>query len=136
MVLKVLCTCYKKNRYVTTGCLPVFLHDLVIIPAPDPNKELKSTSIWDNHPHLQVMQLRIPTSIELLREVVQFANRVLPRFRLYDHNMVLRTLADAIFQLQLVCDYVRLLPLPRVPQTTDDIQPGTPGTPLWMRDGL
>ena len=89
--------------------------------------------------NLQAMQLRVATSIELLKGVVQVSNRVLPRFRLYNHTLLLKTLADAIFQLELVGDYIRLLPLPRVPQTFPDIQhaPGTPpmdaGHPLHSR---
>ena len=133
------CTAADEFNTRTPGCLPMFLHDLVIIPTPKSNLELRSTSIWGNHPHLQAMQLRVPTSIELLKGVVQFSNRVLPRFRLYNHTLLLKTLADAIFQLELVGDYIRLLPLPRVPQTFPDIQhaPGTPpmdaGHPLHSR---
>ena len=60
--------------------------------------------------NLQAMQLRVATSIELLKGVVQVSNRVLPRFRLYNHTLLLKTLADAIFQLELVGTGRRLHP--------------------------
>ena len=51
---------------------PNSLHEVITIPAPDNGLQLKSFAVWSNHTNLQAMQMRIPASLELLKELKLF----------------------------------------------------------------
>ena len=75
------------------------------------------------------MQGRVPASLELLKEVKRLCDQVLPRYRLENHHTLLKLFAHAMFQLELVADYIRLLPPPSTPQSFREVQFRAPGTP-------
>ena len=85
--------------------------------------------MWSNHANLQAMQMRVPASLEQLKELKRFCDQVLLRYKLQNHHTLLKILADAMFELELVADYIRLLPTPREPQSFPEVQFRVPGTP-------
>jgi hypothetical protein len=84
--------------------------------------------VWTNHVHLQAVQTWVPARLELLKELKRLCDQVLPRYKL-ENRTLLRMFADAMFQLELVADYIRLLPTPSTPLSFPEVQFRAPGTP-------
>ena len=64
-----------------------------------------------------------------VKQVKFFCDQVLPRHKLENHRALLKMFADAMFQLEPVAEYIRLLPAPSTPQTFPEVQFRAPGTP-------
>ena len=108
---------------------PNHLYDIITSPTPDTGVHLRSSAVWNNHANLQAMQMRVPPSLELPKQVKLFCDQVPPIHKLENHRALLKMFADAMFQLESVAEYIRLLPAPSTPQTFPEVQLRALGTP-------
>lgn len=113
---------------------PNHLYDIITSPTPDTRLHLTSFAVWNNHANLQAVQMRVPASLELLKEVKLFCDQVLPRHKLENHRTLLKMFADAMFQLESVAEYIRPLPAPSTPQTFPEVQFKKARLPQTMAD--
>lgn len=105
------------------------MHQLLIVPQPDPMQPCRSLSVLTHHPYRRFITARLDLTLDIIRDIRRFLQRTCPVQRPQPAYLVERTVGDVTFQLECIQDFLAVAPASNTPQSEPPIRTPMPGTP-------